>query len=147
MCLHIKCPWRVLKLFFSVNLCPLSLQLNRQLSGKKAALSEEGWRCEVEHSAIVSLSLSAGPPESFALRGGRGLTQGGQGISSFSAPKGEGIMSENRMNRETREETLYGCKRCIFHHTVFTVALFSAGTANARVWDCICCCVTIMWDD
>lgn len=35
MCLHVKCPWRVLKLFFSVNLCPLSLRLDGQLREKK----------------------------------------------------------------------------------------------------------------
>lgn len=125
-------------IFLSQPLSSLS-PARRTIEEKKAAFPEKGWRCEVEHSAIVSLSLSAGPPESFTLRGGRGLTQGGQGISSFSAPKGKGIMSENRMNRETREETLCGCKRCIFHHTAFMVA---AGTA--RVWDCICCCATIM---
>lgn len=77
----------------------------------------------MEHSTIDSLSPSAGPPESLTLRGGRGLTQGGRGISSFSSPEGEGIMSESSMSRETREKILYGCKRCLFHHTVLMVCV------------------------
>lgn len=64
---------------------------------------------------------------------GGGLTQEGRGISSFSSPEGEGIMSENCMSRETREKPLRGCKRCIFHHTVFIAALFHS---VGRKWHC-----------
>lgn len=65
----------------------------------------------MEHSLSVSLSLSAGPPESLVLRG-EALTQGGQDISGFSAPGGGGIMSKKKKgkksvtNRETSGETL-----------------------------------------
>lgn len=101
-------PWEVLG--GSTPFC-----LNRQLEKKKWWTSKKKkrkrWRCEVEHSTTVSLSLSARPPGSFTPWGGGGLTQGGQDIPGVSTPEAEGIMSGNPLGR--RADTACKHRTCL----------------------------------
>lgn len=61
------------------------------------------WRCGVEQSVTVSLSLSARPPESLVQSDRRGLTPG-RDVSSSSAPEGE-VMSEKHKYPAKRRRT------------------------------------------
>lgn len=83
-----------------VNLKSCFLQLNNEKRGGGVFFTVR--RME---RRIPSLSLSARPPESSIQSGRRSLTQGGRDIPSLCTPEGEGVMSENPMNTETRGQT------------------------------------------
>lgn len=108
--------------------------------------------CLVEKARDVKWSIQPlsvchcqpGPPESFALRGGMGL--GGfwhKEVEVFLVshlPQEKASCQKNCMSRETSEKTLCGSKRCIFHHTVLTVAAFSS---VGRRWHCRNLCLSL----
>lgn len=79
MCLHVRSPWRAESYFARSTFLLRLIQCLSGAWGCVCVLRRRLERSEVEHSAIVSLSLSAGPPGSFALRGGIGTWEGGGG--------------------------------------------------------------------